>query len=402
MRICLCIPYFPPVMGGAERQASLLASKLVESGDDVTVVTRHLPGQPAREVSGGVRIHRAIRPGRRGALFGLGYMLSLLAFFADPRARFEVVQAYGIHLGAYIACRLRPRRGFRVVVRPMSFGPIGDLAMLAQMRFWPLWQGGDAPTRGHLLRTIQEADALVALSRDLAAELIAHGFPSHRIVQIANGVPLPETLWEPSRAKMTRQSLGIPADPLLLFVGRLDRHKGAVDLLRAVPALVKRYPKLLVILLGDGPLREELTSLAVESGVSTHVRLSGVADPTPFLQAADAFVLPTLGEGMSNALLEAMAAGLPCVTTRVAGNMEVIAHGDTGLLVEPGNPEELQHAIARLLDDPNLAFRMGRDARQRVRVAYSAERMVASYRDLFARLTAGMGPHDDGPNQKGN
>lgn len=400
MRICLCIPYFPPVMGGAERQASLLSSKLAEWGHDVTVFTRHLPGQPAREISGGVRVHRSIRPGRHGALFGLGYILSLLAFFASPRARFEVVQAYGIHLGAYIACRLRPRRGFRVVVRPMSFGPIGDLAMLAQMRFWPLWQGGDAPTRRHVLHTIQEADAVVALNRETAVELIAHGFPSQRIVRISNGVPLPETPWDPSRVQAMRQNLGIPGGPLLLFVGRLDQHKGAADLLRALPALVKRFPKLTAVLLGDGPVREELTSLAATLGVTAHVRLLGVADPTPFFQAADAFVLPTLGEGMSNALLEAMGAGLPCVTTRIAGNVELVTHGETGLLVEPANPEELQHAIARLLDDPNLSLRMGREARQRVRSTYSVERMVAAYWDLFARLSAG-GPLDDVPDRMG-
>jgi L-malate glycosyltransferase len=196
-----------------------------------------------------------------------------------------------------------------------------------------------------------------------------------------------------------RQNLGIPDGPLLLFVGRLDRHKGAADLLRALPALVKRFSKLTAVLLGDGPAREELRSLAATLGVTTHVRLVGVADPIPFLQAADAFVLPTLGEGMSNALLEAMAAGLPCVTTRIPANLDLITHGDTGLLVEPANPEELQHAISRLLDNPDLSLRMGNRARQRVQIAYSAERMVAAYRNLFVRVSTGMAPPDDGPDR---
>jgi glycosyltransferase involved in cell wall biosynthesis len=401
MRICLCISYFPPAMGGAERQASLLAAGLANLGEDVTVVTRHLPGLPTREFAGRVRIHRAIRPGRRGVLFGLGYVLSMLVFFMNPLVRFDVVLAYGIHLHAYLACQLRRRRGFQVVVRPMSFGPIGDLATLAQMRFWPIWRKGDAPTRQHVLGTILGADAFVAFNRHLATELIAHGISSGRIFRIPNGVPLPETPWDPSGVQAMRHSLGIPGGPMLLFVGRLDQHKGAGDLLRALPTLIKRYPKLTAVLLGDGPLRTELTSLAVELGVSAHVRLPGVADPTPFLHAADVFVLPTLGEGMSNALLEAMAAGLPCVTTRVPGNIEVVTHGETGLLAEPGEPEELQGAVARVLDDPNLGLRMGQEARRRVRAVYSVDRMVSAYRNLFARLAAGEVTDIGGPGRTG-
>ncbi len=394
MRICLCIPYFAPVIGGAERQASLLAEALAKAGDEVSVVTRHVRGQPALEVSGRVRIHRVIRPGQRGALFGIGYLLSLMTFFASPRAQFDVVHATGIHLGAYAACRLRRRRGFRVVVRPTSFGPIGDLATLAEMRFWPIWRAVDAPTRRHVLRTIQGADAVVALHGALADELLAHGFPSQRIVHIPNGVLVPETAWDAGGARAMRRTLGILDGPVLVFVGRLDSHKGASHLVRSLPELAKHHPGLVAILLGEGPLRDDLTSLAMELGVSANVRLPGATDPMPYLQAADIFVLPTLGEGMSNALLEAMAAGLPCVTTRVAGNIEVMTHGRTGLLVEPGDLEGLRRAIDQLLEDPPLRDRLGHEARERVRTTYSADQMAWAYRDLFARLVKGEGPQE--------
>ena len=184
---------------------------------------------------------------------------------------------------------------------------------------------------------------------------------------------------------------------MLLFVGRLNRHKGAGDVIGVLPSLAQRFPRPTLVLLGGGPLREELAALAESLGVSQEVRLPGESDPTPFLRVADVFVSAHAVEGMSNALLEAMGAGLPCVATQVPGNVEVISHGQTGLLVEPGKPEELAKAIGRLLADPALRLRMGEAARQRVRDIYSVDAMVAAYRCLFDRLIAGRDPLDGDP-----
>ncbi len=386
MRICIYTSYFPPVVGGAERQAFLLAGGLVESGEEVTVLTRHLPGHPAHEVREGVHIHRAIRPGRWGISFGLGLLVTLFVFFARRRGRFDVVHVIGIHLGSYVPCRLRHRNGFRVVLRPMGPGRLGDLATLEAQRLWPIWPGGDARTVRHLLGTIREADAVVALNRDLVAELAATGFPPDRIARINNGIPVPDTAWDAGRAQAIRRRLGLSGGPFLLSVGRLHKEKGVDDLLRSLPLLVRRYPELTLLVLGNGPFEADLKALAAELGILSRVRFLGFQDPAPYLQAADLFVLPTWSEGISNALLEAMGAGLPCIATRVSGNIEVIGHNDTGLLVEPGLPPGLAEAVARLLEDPTLRNMLGRNARQRVQTMYSATQMVANYRSLFTRL----------------
>jgi glycosyltransferase involved in cell wall biosynthesis len=386
MRICLYTTYFPPMMGGAERQASLLAAGLAELGDEVTVVTRHLPGRPAHEVREGVQIYRAIRPGRRGALFGLGLLLTLFAFLARRRDRFDVVHVTGIHLGTYVPCRLRRRGDFRVVLRPMGPGPLGDLATLAAQRFWPLWRGGDGPTLRHLLDTIRKADAVVALNQDLAIELADAGFPSERIVCINNGVPVPDLAWNEANAQAVRRRLGLPGGPVLLCVGRLHKQKGVDDLLRSLPFLLETYPTLTLLLLGKGPFEDDLKGLAGELGIASQVRFLGFQDPGPYLQAADIFVLPSWGEGISSALLEAMAAGLPCVATRVSGNSEVIRHNETGLLVEPGQPPGLAEAVARLVEDTTLCGLIGANARQRVQAAYSLKQMVTNYQHLFTHL----------------
>ncbi len=388
MRICIYTPYFPPMMGGAERQASLLAEGLVESGEEVAVVTQHLTGQPAHEVREGVHIHRAIRPGRWGVLFGLGLLATLFVFFARRRGRFDVVHVAGIHLGTYVPCRLRRRGDFRVVLRPMGPGPLGDLGRLTAQRFWPLWRGGDGPTQRYLLGTIREADAVVALNRDLVAELAATGFPPERIVRINNGIPVPDTAWDAARAQTMRRRLGLSDGPLLLCVGRLHKQKGLDALLQSLALLVRRYPELSLLLLGNGPFEADLKALTAELGILSRVRFLGFQDPAPYLEAADIFVLPTWGEGISNALLEAMGTGLPCIATRVSGNIEVVRHNDTGLLVEPGQPPELAEAVARLLEDPILRNVLGRNARQRVQTMYSVTQMVANYRSLFTHLVA--------------
>jgi len=401
MRICLYSPYFPPMMGGAERQVSLLAGGLAAAGDEVTVVTRHLPDQPAREVRDGVSIHRVIRPGRRGALFGVGLLVTLLCFFARRRGRFDVVHVNGIHLGSYVPCRFRHRERFRVVLRPTGPGPIGDLATLQTQRFWPLWPRADVPTRQHLLATIREADAVVALNRDLVAELVEAGFPTERMVRINNGVPVPEAAWDATSAQVARRRLGLSAGPILLYLGRLHELKGVDDLLRSLLLLAPQYGDLSLLVLGDGPALPSLKALTTDLGLTSRVHFLGFQDPAPYLEAADIFVLPTWGEGISNALLEAMGVGLPCIATRVSGNIEVVRHNDTGLLVEPGQPSGLAEATIRLLEDTTLRRMIGRNARQRVQTTYSVKQMVAEYRSLFTHLVtegtvpAGLSARDD-------
>jgi glycosyltransferase involved in cell wall biosynthesis len=136
----------------------------------------------------------------------------------------------------------------------------------------------------------------------------------------------------------------------------------------------------------NGPSEAALKALTSELGIASRVRFLGFQDPAPYLQTADNFVLPTWGEGISNALLEAMGAGLPFIATRVSGNIEVIRHNDAGLLVEAGQPSGLAEAITRLLEDTSLRGTIGRNARQRVQTAYSVRQMMADYRSLFTQL----------------
>jgi glycosyltransferase involved in cell wall biosynthesis len=141
------------------------------------------------------------------------------------------------------------------------------------------------------------------------------------------------------------------------------------------------------VVVGDGPERAQLEALAGQLGLADRVHLAGhQQDVRPWLAALDVLVLSSDWEGMPNALLEAMAAGLPIVATAVGGVPEVVVDGATGLLVPPGDPSALAEAITRLLRDPDLRRTMGQAGRARVERRFSINETVRLTEELYATL----------------
>lgn len=183
-------------------------------------------------------------------------------------------------------------------------------------------------------------------------------------------------------------TLGLREDDLVIgSLGRLVPVKGYDILLRAAPRMVARVPNLKILLVGDGPQRPRLASLARDLGIAAHVLLPGhCADVRPYLRRMDVFVLPSLAEGLPLALLEAMAAGRPVVVTRVGGMPEVVSDGEEGLLVAPQSEEALAAACLRLLGDPVLRAACGRKGRVRVAGALAIDSIGQHYLELYRRL----------------
>ena len=175
----------------------------------------------------------------------------------------------------------------------------------------------------------------------------------------------------------------------LVTVGRLDPIKDQATLLRAVRVAADRIPEIRLDVVGDGPSRQDLEALRATLGLKDRVTFHGYhADVAPFLAAADAFVLSSISEGVSIALLEAMASGLPAIATDVGGNREVIVDGVTGVLTPAGSADTLAAAIVRLESDPGGLERMGRASRRRVEEEFNLQRVVARYEALYRRCLA--------------
>jgi glycosyltransferase involved in cell wall biosynthesis len=176
----------------------------------------------------------------------------------------------------------------------------------------------------------------------------------------------------------------------------LDPSKGLLQLVRATAGLVERHPAFL-LLVGDGPLREELQRLIVACRLSEHVRLAGARSDVPeILKIADLFVFPSRTEGLPNALLEAMAAGLPIAATDVPGCRDLIAHERTGLLTPYGDIDALGRAMARLLSQPSLARRLGETAAAEAASRWTLEQSLDGYAALYTEALS-SGPATERP-----
>jgi len=229
--------------------------------------------------------------------------------------------------------------------------------------------------------TSRQPDLYIAVSGAVAAGLDADGAPAWRIRVIPNGVDIAALT---ASAAIAEDAPDLPTGrPLVVFAGRLEPIKGVETIVRAA----QRLPDVTVAVVGDGPLAAELRELANELGVADRVAFLGrVPSVPPILAAADVVVLPSFSEGMPLVVLEALALARPVVASRVGGIPEVVEDGVTGLLVEPGDPEELAVAIERLVKDPALARSLAEAGARIARERYDVGIMRAAYVEAIATL----------------
>jgi glycosyltransferase involved in cell wall biosynthesis len=225
----------------------------------------------------------------------------------------------------------------------------------------------------------------VTTNEPFGQSLAARGVDRGRITVLHNGVR--EIHAAQPAVDALRTALGLRAsERVVVAVGRLSREKGQCHLIRAAAAW--RGGARLVIV-GDGPDRAALERLARDLGVGASVIFAGMTNNVaPYYALADVFVLPSLSEGSPNVLLEAMAAGLPVVATRVGGVPEIAADGTSALIGPSKDPAFLAHAVDRLLGNPDLARRLGAAARRAVLSRHTPERRAETLSRLYAALAA--------------
>jgi glycosyltransferase involved in cell wall biosynthesis len=221
------------------------------------------------------------------------------------------------------------------------------------------------------------AHAVVANSAAAAQCLRQEGVAADRIRVISNGI-------QPDGFASVRT-----AGPLtrILTVANLRREKAHEVLFGAIARIAPRHPSIHLRVAGDGPRAAELMALAASLGIADRVDFLGHRDDVPTLLAeADLFVLPSRSEAFPNAVVEAMAAGLPVVASGVGGLLELVESGRTGVLVAPDDPRALADAIEDLVNDPSRARSLGDAARRTIAEHYSFERMVHAFEDLYRSL----------------
>lgn len=377
LRVLHCCGQFAATQGGTERQARAVCGALAGRGHQVAVLARKVPAA-AHEVPG-VAVHARIRAIDRGRLFGMSYLSSALLHLLREAGAADLLHAHHLYLDAVAAVLAGRLRGRPVVATMVGAGPGGDLDRLRRTA------GGSL-----LLALLRHLDAVIAPSPTCRTELLAAWFPAERIRIIANGVDL--SLFRPEPAPEPTTPLPFGQGHTVVFTGRLVEAKGLLDLLDAWPLLLPKIPDAHLVLVGSGPLEAELRRRAALPYLAGRVHLIGEAsDVRPYLRAAAAFAFPSWAEGLPNALLEAMAMGLPCVATDIGPIADAVTDGEEALLVPARSPQKLAAALARVLGEPALAARLGRAARKRVEAEFSLERHVDALEALYRELTSRRG-----------
>jgi glycosyltransferase involved in cell wall biosynthesis len=371
------LSHFFPHASGAERQALAQGAELVRRGHSVRVVTREIPGQATDDVLEGVQIHRWVKTSSRGPLFGISFVIGVIRALRKLRPHYDLIHT---HQGLWEAISTGIGRPFLSgapsLIQPASSGYYGEAEELARTRGFPL-----------LRRAILRNTAFVAISADIERQWLALGVPPSKLIRLASGVDASN--FRPGPADV-RIEATLPRRPRVVFTGRLHPQKNLGVLLQAWPAVVEATGASL-ILVGDGEERSRLIEQASRLGVGDRVYFAGrVEDPAEHLRSADLFVLPSVAEGMSNSLLEAMATGLPCLASAIGGNIDLLEPGEAGLLIPADSPEAWAEAIIRVLIDRDLADRLGKAARARVEAEFSIEAVVDRYQELYRTLLDGQ------------
>ena len=252
--------------------------------------------------------------------------------------------------------------------------------------------------RGFQREVCRLADCVLTNADAIRRSLIAQRYDPRRIEVIPNGIDVARFRRPPPGGERFRQEFGLPHDaPIVGVLARLGPIKGIEYFLEAVVGLAARFPQARFTVVGGGTFvrdrngvrdyRRELEALARRLGLEGRVVFTGVRHDVPaVLSQLAVSVLPSLSEGLSNAVLESMAAGVPVVATRIGGIPEAVLDGDTGLLVPPRDAGALGTAIARLLEDRGLAARLAASGQDWVTQHFGIERAVRRTEQLYARL----------------
>lgn len=376
--ILMISPQFRPLVGGYERAAERLSGELVRLGHKVTVIAERRDGAwPTREQQNGVSVRRLwclYRP----YLHHVTSLAAFALFLFTQGLRFHVwhIHQHGVH--AVLAVMLGKVLHRPVVLTLTSSKDHGihkataDMTLAVLARAW-----------------LRKVDAVAALSQEMRTEAHEFGIQADRVYVMGNGVDT--QIFHPrsndERTNLRRQ-LQVGAGGMVVFVGRLSKEKNPDGLLHAwhmaLPHVIKGWK---LVFVGDGPMRGELEDFVDEKSLWDTVLFAGLqANVESWLGAADVYVLPSHIEGLSNAMLEAMAIGLPIISTRVSGVRETVEDAGAGLVVDVGQKEQLVDALIRLANDSSLRRQMGRAGRAVILKTYSLNHVAVSHERLYDKL----------------
>lgn len=379
LQVCQLISSFRPVIGGAERATEQLSAALRRDGVDVIILTRRKsPLDTLFEYINGVPVYRLgnYNLGKLGALM---YVLHSFWLLAVRFRSYHIVHAQNTDTPLLLGFLVKIFLGKKLILTIHGGNPIRDYAQSQLGKF-------------RLLLMKAFVDRFTAITIEVQEQLQTLGVPLSRIALIPNGIDI-NTLYPPSAPLryLARERLNLPKTELVvIFIGRLHKIK-RVDLLLHAWARLPHLAQDQLLVVGAGEELDQLKDLAVQLGINIGFKGS-TDDVAPYLHAADVFVLPSgirstsSYEGLSVALMEAMSTGLAVLATDCPGNRVLIQDGENGLLFPVEDVDELTKQLERLLEDPSLRARLGRNAHTSVYQNYAIEAIARKTKTIYERI----------------
>jgi len=378
---------YPPVIGGSELEAQRICAALVRRGYRATVVCAGgKPMPPLRDWIDPAGVNVRIYAGHwKGALKDIVFALRVCSTLIWERRNYQFV--YFLMQGLHLAVGLPTARllGKPILMKIAGSGVVPLMAKSLSGRLELRW-----------LR--KWAYRVMILNDGMREEAIAAGFASEQLYWMPNPIDTAHFApFEETKKKELRRKFGIPpAAAATIYCGRLAAGKGLPVLINAFAIAAPQVPDALLVIVGDGPLRHELTMLATKLQLKDDkVRFVGQVDPAEvcnWLNVADVFALVSFSEGFPCALAEAMSTGLPCVVSDISANRQLIDEGKQGFLTPAGDADAISVAIARLLKDGSLRSRLGEAARQRIVNNYTSDKVSDRYEALFLQMLSEVEP----------
>lgn len=365
MKICFVNALFYPFKGGTENHMYELGEALVKSGVEVHVVTARLAGTPAEEKMGGIIVHRV--PAKMVKIVGLyppplvlcPEFLQYLAEI-DEKENFDLFHLHGRWFPDFTLVRKHCDETNKPLVltvhnaRPNGISPAYTLF-------------GSAYETAIGINVLKAADQLIAVSKWTRDDVLKYGLDKRKFTVIYNSVNAKR--FATAKNPAVKKKLNMKTrDPLLVWVGRVIEQKGLKYLLAAMPQVLKRFPTAKLLLIGTGTELKKLKQQAAKLGISQSVAFYGQENNRKklngLLRGSDVYVMPSIWETFGIAALEAMASGLPVVSTDAGGLPELIQNNRNGLVVPMRNAKKLGEALNKLLAKPTLMKKMGQKGRK--------------------------------------
>lgn len=353
--------------GGAQKMQILLAQTLAERDMPLTVISLDAPQSNSLA----------------DQLCTLGALVVHIPGKLRSFSRFRKLQDF-LHRGQFDV--MQSQLSYANILGPLA-GRLAGVPVVASLRSAGIDMRHYHPVRHRLESLVLRFVPQRVMSNSYAGAL-AHRrrLGGRRIDVLPNAIDMPPEYSESERRAVRAELMGDPNQMLIISVGRLAPPKGYTDLIQAFSMIHPHFPQAFLAIVGGGNLQASLQNQIDSLNLSSHILLTGQRSDVPRLLAAgELFVNASHWEGMSVAVLEAMAAGLPVIASNVGDTARVLASG-TGLIVPPRQPDELAAAMLELLGDPNRRAKMGRQARLHVQRNYNlqawTERLLALYKEV--------------------